>query len=74
MSNGYYLFWFVELCIGAIVGASAAKGATSLRAGLAITLLLGTVAKLAINGQLRLADDAQRNDCVQSQCGASLPN
>jgi len=39
MPNGYYWFWLLELCIGVLVGMSAAKEAPG--RGVAITLLLG---------------------------------
>ena len=44
MSNGYYLFWLAELFIGVLVGMCVAKHPSSLRTGLALTLVLGTVA------------------------------
>ncbi len=55
MSGYQYLFCCSEFCIGALVGASAVKGASSLRTGLAVTLLLGTgaIVELIVIDELR---------------------
>ncbi len=55
MSKLYFLFWFLQLCIGGVVGVSTSKQPSSLRPGLAMTLLFGTLAivELLVVNELR---------------------
>lgn len=55
MSSLYFVFWFAQMCIGAIVGSSTTKRSMSPWAGLRITLLLGKLAivELIVVSELR---------------------
>jgi hypothetical protein len=64
MSNWYYLFWFVEMCIGAVIGTAARKVGPQSRAGIAVTLLLGALAIVELLTVIELRHNVRHGNIV----------